>query len=75
MVNDTVIGKFTNSSHIPIVPFPDGNGRVGRLMITLFLMEKKLLRTPALYISYYLKQNRIEYYDRMSEVRSKDNYE
>ncbi len=58
-----------------IHPFLDGNGRVGRLMITLFLMEKKLLQTPALYISYYLKQNRIEYYDRMSEVRSKDNYE
>lgn len=55
--------------------FLDGNGRVGRLMITLFLMEKKLLHMPALYISYYLKQNRIEYYDRMSEVRSKDNYE
>lgn len=58
-----------------IHPFLDGNGRVGRLMIPLFLMEKKLLQTPALYISYYLKQNRIEYYDRMSEVRSKDNYE
>lgn len=58
-----------------IHPFLDGNGRVGRLMITLFLMEKKLLQAPALYISYYLKQNRIEYYDRMSEVRSKDNYE
>ncbi len=58
-----------------IHPFLDGNGRVGRLMITLFLMEKKLLQTPALYISYYLKRNRIEYYDRMSEVRNKDNYE
>lgn len=58
-----------------IHPFLDGNGRIGRLMITLFLMEKKLLQTPALYISYYLKQNRIEYYDRMSEVRKKDNYE
>lgn len=58
-----------------IHPFLDGNGRMGRLMITLFLMEKKLLQTPALYISCYLKQNRIEYYDRMSEVRNKDNYE
>ena len=58
-----------------IHPFLDGNGRVGRLLITLFLMEKKLLTTPALYISYYLKKNRIEYYDRMSEVRNKDNYE
>lgn len=58
-----------------IHPFLDGNGRVGRLLITLFLMEKKVLNSPALYISYYLKKNRIEYYDRMSEVRSKDNYE
>jgi len=58
-----------------IHPFLDGNGRVGRLLITLFLMEKKRLNTPSLYISYYLKNNRIEYYDRMSEVRNKNNYE
>lgn len=58
-----------------IHPFLDGNGRIGRLLITLFLIEKNVLKTPALYISYYLKQNRIEYYDRMSEVRNKDNYE
>ena len=58
-----------------IHPFLDGNGRVGRLLITLFLMEKKVLNSPALYISYYLKKNRIEYYDRMSDVRNKDNYE
>lgn len=58
-----------------IHPFLDGNGRVGRLLITLFLMQKKVLNSPALYISYYLKKNRIEYYDRMSEVRNKDNYE
>ena len=53
-----------------IHPFLDGNGRVGRLLITLFLMEKKVLTSPALYISYFLKRNRIEYYDRMTEVRS-----
>lgn len=58
-----------------IHPFLDGNGRVGRLLITLFLMEKKVLSTPALYISYFLKKNRVEYYDRMTEVRSKGNYE
>ena len=58
-----------------IHPFLDGNGRVGRLLITLFLMEKGALNSPALYISYYLKKNRIEYYDRMSEVRNKNNYE
>ena len=58
-----------------IHPFLDGNGRIGRLLITLFLMEKKVLTTPDLYISYFLKKNRIEYYDRMSEVRMKGNYE
>ncbi len=58
-----------------IHPFLDGNGRVGRLLITLFLMDNKVLTTPALYISYFLKKNRVEYYDRMTEVRSKGNYE
>ena len=58
-----------------IHPFLDGNGRVGRLLITLFLIDKKVLTSPALYISYFLKANRVEYYDRMSEVRLKGNYE
>ena len=58
-----------------IHPFLDGNGRVGRLLITLFLMETHILSTPSLYISCYLKSNRIEYYDRMTEVRKSGNYE
>ena len=58
-----------------IYPFLDGNGRIGRLLITLYLMERKLLTSPALYISYFLKRNRVEYYDRMSEVRRSGNYE
>lgn len=58
-----------------IHPFLDGNGRIGRLLITLFLMEKQVMTSPVLYISYFLKKNRIEYYDRMSEVRVKGNYE
>ena len=58
-----------------IHPFLDGNGRIGRLLITLYLIEKKILTTPALYISYFLKKNRVEYYDRMTEVRTKGNYE
>lgn len=56
-------------------PFLDGNGRVGRLLITLFLMEKGMLSCPALYISYFLKLNRIEYYDRMTQVRKTGDYE
>jgi Fic family protein len=56
-------------------PFLDGNGRVGRLLITLFLMEKEILSTPSVYISYFLKMNRIEYYDRMTQVRKTGDYE
>jgi Fic family protein len=58
-----------------IHPFLDGNGRVGRLLILLFLLEKKYLHRPVLYISYFLKANRIEYYDRMMEIRRKGNFE
>ncbi|MBR4748879.1 MAG: Fic family protein, partial [Abditibacteriota bacterium] len=58
-----------------IHPFLDGNGRVGRLLITLFLIYQKALSSPVLYLSCFLKQNRIEYYDRMSEVRHSGNYE
>ena len=56
-------------------PFLDGNGRIGRLMIPLFLKEKQLLTHPTLYISYFLKRNRVEYYDRMMEVRLKGKFE
>ncbi len=58
-----------------IHPFLDGNGRVGRLLITLFLMNQHEISSPVLYLSCYLKANRIEYYDRMSEVRKSGNYE
>ncbi|MBR3620968.1 MAG: Fic family protein [Clostridia bacterium] len=58
-----------------IHPFLDGNGRVGRLLITLILIKAGLLSSPVLYLSCYLKSNRIEYYDRMSEIRKSGNYE
>ena len=58
-----------------IHPFLDGNGRVGRLLIPLFLMQNQAISSPILYLSYYLKSNRIEYYDRMAEVRKSGNYE
>lgn len=58
-----------------IHPFLDGNGRIGRLLILLYLMEKKLLSKPVIYVSYFLKMNQIEYYDRISEVRRNGNYE
>lgn len=58
-----------------IHPFLDGNGRIGRLLILLYLMEQKMLCKPVVYISYFLKKNQVEYYDRISEVRRKGNYE
>lgn len=58
-----------------IHPFLDGNGRIGRLLILLYLMEQKLLSKPVIYVSYFLKKNQIEYYDRISEVRRSGKYE
>ena len=58
-----------------IHPFLDGNGRIGRLLILLYLMEQGLLAKPVIYISYFLKKNQIEYYDRISEVRRNGNFE
>ncbi|MCK9537097.1 MAG: Fic family protein [Bacilli bacterium] len=57
-----------------IHPFLDGNGRIGRLLIIIYLMSKSKLSYPCLYISYYLKRNQLEYYDRMSAVRNRDDY-
>ncbi|WP_315897654.1 Fic family protein [Xiamenia xianingshaonis] len=58
-----------------IHPFLDGNGRIGRMLIVLYLMDRGLLHSPVLYVSYFLKRNQLEYYDRMSEVRRTGNYE
>ena len=58
-----------------IHPFLDGNGRIGRLLVMLFLMEKRILTAPVLYISYSLKRNRAEYYDRLMYVREQGAYE
>ena len=58
-----------------IHPFLDGNGRIGRLLILLYLIQQKKLQKPILYISYFLKKNQLEYYDRISEVRRSGNYE
>ncbi len=52
-----------------IHPFLDGNGRVGRLLITFLLCEKGILQRPLLYLSHYFKLHRQEYYDRLQAVR------
>lgn len=58
-----------------IHPFSDGNGRVGRLLITLMLFEAGILRDPILYISLYLKQNRSDYYQLLNQVRRTGDWE
>lgn len=58
-----------------IHPFLDGNGRIGRLLIVLMLLENKLLIEPVLYPSYYFKKNQLEYYQRLDAVRTKGDFE
>ena len=58
-----------------IHPFLDGNGRVGRLLITLLLCQAGVLREPLLYLSLYLKQHRERYYDLLNYVRRSGDWE
>ena len=57
-----------------IHPFLDGNGRVGRLLITLFLVERGRLSQPLLYLSDYIEAHRQEYYDRLQRVRTEGDW-
>jgi Fic family protein len=58
-----------------IHPFLDGNGRVGRLLVTLLLVSEGVLREPLLYLSLYLKANRQTYYDLLQRVRTEGDWE
>ena len=58
-----------------IHPFLDGNGRVGRLLITFLLCKREILSKPLLYLSSFLKAHRQEYYDRLMAVRNDGNWE
>lgn len=58
-----------------IHPFLDGNGRIGRLLISFLLYQREVLLKPVLYISYYFKRNRQEYYDRLQAVRDSGHWE
>lgn len=58
-----------------IHPFLDGNGRIGRLLIVLMLVESGLLKAPILYPSYYFKKNQMEYYHHLDRVRTHGDFE
>lgn len=66
---------LVHSQFETIHPFLDGNGRVGRLLITFLLCERGVLQRPLLYLSHYFKQNRTEYYDRLQAVRDTGDWE
>lgn len=58
-----------------IHPFLDGNGRMGRLLITFFLREQNILERPLLYLSYYFKKYRLGYYDALMAIRTRGDWE
>jgi Fic family protein len=58
-----------------IHPFLDGNGRIGRLLITFLLCEAKIMRWPCLYISHFFKEYKSEYYTRLQDTRDKGEWE
>lgn len=81
--------KFLHDASLPVLiqcglahaqfetihPFLDGNGRVGRLLITFLLCHNGALHRPLLYLSYYLKMHRAQYYDRLMAIRSEGDWE
>ena len=58
-----------------IHPFLDGNGRIGRLLILLFLIDQKVIDAPYVYVSYFLKIHRTQYYEHLTSVRENGTYE
>lgn len=66
---------LTHAQFESIHPFLDGNGRVGRLLITFLLCQQSILQSPVLYLSHFLKANRAEYYEHLQNIRDEGGWE
>ncbi len=74
--NDRLVQLAIIHAQFEIIhPFGDGNGRIGRILIPLFLYEKKILNSPMFYISAYFENNRDEYYHHLKEITDKGNWQ
>ena len=74
--NNVLIGAgLAHAQFETIHPFLDGNGRIGRLLLTLLFVQHRILAQPLLYLSYYFKHRRVEYYDRLQAVRDFGDWE
>ncbi len=75
LLPDLVYVGLAHAQFETIHPFLDGNGRVGRLLITFLLVHRGALHRPLLYLSVYLRANRAEYYDRLTAIRRRGDWE
>jgi Fic family protein len=66
---------LVHSQFETVHPFLDGNGRMGRLLITFYLCQQHVLRRPLLYLSHYFKLNKLEYYEQLQRVRDEGDWE
>jgi Fic family protein len=74
-IDPIVQAAITHAQFELIHPFKDGNGRIGRVIITLFLRYKRLLPGPQFYLSRYLERNRDEYYERLSAISERKDWD
>lgn len=73
-IDDLIKAALIHYQFVTIHPFLDGNGRLGRILIISYLISTGKIKYPCLYLSYYLKTNQYEYYDRLENVRKYNDY-